>query len=83
MRNAEARMAVAGRNEARSDDVETLWRLHASLPLEAYFQAVEDFIDQARRRIAAVADPAERSRLNEYYRGVIETAVNLACGIES
>jgi hypothetical protein len=84
MQKAEARIVAEGVEEAGAEGlVQALWRLRASLPLEAYFQAVEDFIDQARERLQAMPDEEERRRLRAYYSHVIETAVNLGCGFKT
>ncbi len=81
MRKAEAR---SGRVAAVPPNplIQELVHLHQTLPLENYFQAVEDFIDQARLSLGAVPDPEERERLREEYSAAINFAMDLACGSE-
>jgi len=83
MRNAEALILQDGVVDVQFEDVvEELSKLHSSLPLETYFQVVEEFVDQARDTVESIADADERDRMRAHYSRVIETAVNLAVGLE-
>ncbi|HUT53046.1 MAG TPA: hypothetical protein VM658_06620 [bacterium] len=80
MRKAEARSGSVAAIPPNSL-IQELSHLYRTLPPENYFQAVEDFIDQARLRLGAVPDPEERERLREEYREAVNFAMDLACGI--
>lgn len=77
------RKAEASAKKAKPDDpglesiLEQLWRLRRTLPLETYFKFIDDFAENARRTLARIPDARTRADLREYYRQVIEMAVDL------
>ena len=81
MRDAEAVSWEAGVGAGANLEelLAQLWYLHSILPLESYFQILEQFIDRARETLEAIPDPEERERLREHYREVIEYAIDVAC----
>jgi hypothetical protein len=84
MRKAEARKEAEGPVEMRYEEMmQELWRLHRSLPLESYFKALDDFVDRARCTISRIPDPDERDRMHAVCSRVVESAINLACNIQS